>query len=149
MANNIWCDGACKGNPGPGGWGVYAKFEVAGEKSLHGGSALTTNNIMELQAMIESLKLVKQYGVATTIHVDSQYVQKGMLEWVSGWKRKGWKTAKGDPVKNKELWVELDALYLEVKSLITVAWVKGHSGDAGNDMADQLANEGCAPFLSA
>jgi ribonuclease HI len=146
MTMHIWCDGACKGNPGPGGWGVYVEG-LDEPTELYGGSAHTTNNIMELTAMIEALRVVKAQQGSAVIYVDSQYVKNGMQEWVSGWKKKNWKTAKGDPVKNKELWEELDSLYQALTPRTTIEWVKGHSGDKGNDKADELANKGCKPYL--
>lgn len=147
MSNNIWCDGACKGNPGPGGWGVYGLYEGESAVEKMGGTAMTTNNVMELTAMTNALKLALEKGKAVTIHVDSQYVQKGMTEWITGWKRNGWRTAKKEPVKNQQEWIALDAAHTAAKHLVTIAWVKGHSGDAGNDAADLLANQGCAPYL--
>jgi ribonuclease HI len=134
----MWTDGACKGNPGLGGWGALLK---AGEhsKELFGGEKLTTNNRMELKAVVEALRALKQPS-EVTIHVDSSYVMNGMKTWIVGWKRNGWKTASKQPVKNVDLWQELDA---EVaKHTVRWVWVKGHAGDVGNEAADVLANKG-------
>ncbi len=135
---NIYTDGACKGNPGPGGWGAILEYGDY-KKEIYGGDALTTNNIMELTAVIEALKLVKK---KSSIHIttDSQYVKNGISDWINTWKLKGWKTANKKPVKNKELWITLDKLTNEHN--IKWAWVKGHSGHPGNERADQLANKG-------
>ena len=137
---DAYTDGACKGNPGPGGWGVLLIYG-AHRKELHGGEAHTTNNRMELQAVIEALKSLKRPS-RIRIHTDSQYVHKGISEWLAGWKRKGWKTADGKAVKNQDLWQALDALSSrhEVKWI----WVKGHAGHPGNEFADKLANMGVA-----
>lgn len=135
-----YTDGACKGNPGPGGWGVSLR-DAAGAV-LHescGGQPHTTNNIMEMTGVIEALKLVAP-GQTLQVFTDSQYVQKGLTEWIAGWKRKNWRTAKGDPVKNVELWRELDALAASRK--LTLSWVRGHNGDPGNERADELSNQG-------
>lgn len=135
---DIWTDGACKGNPGPGGWGALLR---SGEhtKELYGGERSTTNNQMELTAVIEALRALKGPS-QVRLHVDSQYVMNGIQSWVAGWKRNGWKTAAKKPVKNKELWQALDA---EVaRHDIEWIWVKGHAGDPGNEAADALANKG-------
>ena len=134
----IYTDGACKGNPGRGGWGAWLK---AGEheKDMFGGEKLTTNNRMELTAPIESLASLKR-SCDVIIYTDSEYVRKGMTEWIGGWQRRGWKTADGKPVKNAELWQRLDALCKLHK--VEWRWVKGHSGDPGNERADELANRG-------
>ncbi|HRI19115.1 MAG TPA: ribonuclease HI [Burkholderiaceae bacterium] len=139
----VYSDGACKGNPGPGGWGAWLATGEH-EKELCGGEKLTTNNRMELTAVIEALASLKR-SCEVTIHTDSEYVRKGITEWIHGWKQRGWKTADKKPVKNAELWQRLDAL----RALHTVhwRWVKGHSGDAGNERADALANRGAAPYL--
>jgi ribonuclease HI len=139
----IYTDGACKGNPGPGGWGAGLAAD-GHEKELHGGERLTTNNRMELTAVIEALASLKRSCIVT-IHTDSEYVRKGITEWIHGWKQRGWKTADRKPVKNAELWVRLDAL----RGLHEVhwRWVKGHSGDPGNERADALANQGAASFI--
>lgn len=136
----IWTDGACKGNPGPGGWGALL---VAGgrEKELWGGEAGTTNNRMELTAVIEALRALKR-PCSVVLHVDSTYVMQGMSSWIVGWKRNGWRTAAKQPVKNAELWRALDE---EVsRHEVRWVWVKGHAGDPGNERADQLANRGVA-----
>ena len=139
----VYTDGACKGNPGPGGWGAWLSAD-GHEKDLYGGDKLTTNNRMELTAVIEALASLKR-SCEVTIHTDSEYVRKGITEWIHGWKQRGWKTADRKPVKNAELWQRLDAL----RALHTVhwRWVKGHSGNAGNERADGLANRGAAAFL--
>ncbi|WP_135850220.1 ribonuclease HI [Serinibacter arcticus] len=136
----IWTDGACKGNPGPGGWGALL---VAGgrEKELWGGEPGTTNNRMELTAVIEALRALKR-PCSVVLHVDSTYVMQGMSSWIVGWKRNGWRTASKQPVKNAELWRALDD---EVsRHEVRWVWVKGHAGDPGNERADQLANRGVA-----
>ena len=134
----IWTDGACKFNPGPGGWGAYL---VWGEKTLElcGGEEETTNNRMELTAVIEALSAVKR-PVPMTIYLDSQYVKNGIDSWIAGWKRKGWRTASGQPVKNVDLWKKLDELVSSHD--IDWQWVKGHAGEEGNEKADELANRG-------
>lgn len=134
----VWTDGACKGNPGPGGWGVLLRHGK-NEKTLFGGEPATTNNRMELQAVIEALKALKR-RCRVIVHTDSQYVQKGMNEWMAGWKQRGWRTADKKPVKNADLWQELDTLVQEHE--LTWRWVRGHAGDPGNERADQLANQG-------
>ncbi|WP_100350267.1 ribonuclease HI [Luteimicrobium subarcticum] len=134
----MWTDGACKGNPGVGGWGVLMRYGTH-EKELFGGDATTTNNRMELTAVIEGLRALKR-PCAVTLHVDSSYVMNGMKSWIVGWKRNGWKTKDKKPVKNVELWQALDA---EVqRHTVTWVWVKGHAGDPGNERADALANLG-------
>jgi len=134
----IWADGGCRGNPGPGGWGVLLRSGPH-EKELWGGEAATTNNRMELTAVIRALEAMKR-PVRARVHTDSQYVQKGISEWIHGWKRNGWKTSDKKPVKNADLWQELDAL--AAKHRIDWLWVKGHAGDPGNERADALANRG-------
>ncbi len=136
----IYTDGACKGNPGRGGWGAWLSTGEH-EKELFGGEALTTNNRMELTAVIEALASLKR-TCDVTVHTDSEYVRQGITEWIHGWKLRGWKTADKKPVKNAELWQRLDAL----RNLHHVEWrwVKGHSGDIGNERADSLANQGAA-----
>jgi len=136
----IYTDGACKGNPGPGGWGVLLKSGTT-EKELYGGERLTTNNRMELMAVIQALQALKR-PCAVTLHVDSQYVLKGMTEWLAGWKAKGWRTSTKQPVKNQELWQALDALVNGAGHEIKWRWVRGHDGDPGNERADLLANRG-------
>ena len=134
----IWTDGACKFNPGPGGWGAYL---VWGEKTLElcGGEEETTNNRMELTAVIEALSAVKR-PVPMTVYLDSQYVKNGIDSWIAGWKLKGWRTASGQPVKNVDLWKKLDQLVSTHD--IDWQWVKGHAGEEGNEKADELANRG-------
>jgi len=134
----IWTDGACKGNPGWGGWGALLR-QGRHEKTLFGGQADTTNNRMELLAVIEALKALKR-PCQVVVHTDSQYVQKGMTQWLANWKRRDWRTADKKPVKNADLWQELDELVS--RHDVTWKWVRGHAGDAGNEMADQLANQG-------
>ena len=135
---DIYSDGACKGNPGVGGWGVLLRFGEH-EKRLCGGELSTTNNRMELTAVIEGLKALKRY-CRVRVHTDSQYVQKGISEWLPGWKRKNWKASTGKPVKNQDLWQALDAE--AVQHEIEWHWVRGHAGHTDNEEADRLANEG-------
>jgi ribonuclease HI len=134
----IYADGACRGNPGPGGWGVWLKSGNH-EKELFGGETLTTNNRMELTAVIEALSVLKQRCVVT-VYTDSQYVRQGITSWIHNWKARGWRTADKQPVKNVELWQRLDTL--NAGHDVTWKWVKGHSGDPGNERADALANRG-------
>lgn len=136
----IWTDGACKGNPGPGGWGAWLKSGPH-ERELWGGEPLTTNNRMELIAVIEALSALKQPS-RVTLHTDSAYVKNGITTWIHGWKAKGWMTADRKPVKNQDLWQRLDALRGQHK--VDWRWVKGHAGDPGNERADALANRGVA-----
>ncbi len=134
----IWTDGACKGNPGPGGWGAWLKAGPH-ERELWGGEPLTTNNRMELIAVIEALSALKQPS-RVTLHTDSAYVKNGITSWIHGWKAKGWVTADRKPVKNQDLWQRLDAL--RQRHQVDWRWVKGHAGDPGNERADALANRG-------
>jgi len=136
----IYTDGACKGNPGPGGWGVYLKSD-GHEKELWGGERSTTNNRMELTAVIEALAALKR-PCRVSLYLDSEYVRKGITEWIHGWKKKGWVTAAKQPVKNAELWQRLDQLVHAGPHQIEWHWVKGHAGDPGNERADALANRG-------
>lgn len=136
----IFTDGACKGNPGLGGWGALLVADGA-EKEICGGARDTTNNRMELQAVIEALSALKR-PCTVVLHTDSQYVQKGISEWIHGWKARGWKTASKEPVKNVDLWKKLDEAVQEHH--IRWVWVKGHSGHDGNERADALANKGVA-----
>ena len=136
----IYTDGACKGNPGPGGWGVLLKSGST-EKELFGGELGTTNNRMELTAVIQALQALKR-PCQVTLHADSQYVLKGITEWLEGWKAKGWKTAAKQPVKNVDLWQRLDEVVSTAGHEIDWRWVRGHNGDAGNERADALANRG-------
>ncbi|ODT13587.1 MAG: ribonuclease HI [Kaistia sp. SCN 65-12] len=141
----IWTDGACSGNPGPGGWGAVL---IAGEheKDLKGGEPDTTNNRMELTAAIEALDALKRPSVVD-LHTDSQYVKGGITGWIHGWKRNGWKTADKKPVKNVDLWQRLDTALQRHK--VTWHWVKGHAGNEENERADQLAREGMAPYKAS
>jgi len=136
----IYTDGACKGNPGPGGWGVYLKSGDH-EKELWGGERDTTNNRMELMAVIQALSALKR-PCQVSLHLDSEYVRKGITEWIHGWKKKGWVTAAKQPVKNAELWQRLDGLVHGGPHRIEWHWVKGHAGNPGNERADALANRG-------
>ncbi len=133
----VFTDGACRGNPGPGGWGALLRYNGT-ERELYGYQAQSTNNQMELMAAIQALEtLTRPCEVVLT--TDSQYVRQGITEWMTGWKRKGWKTAAGKPVKNQELWQRLDAAAAQHK--IDWRWVKGHSGHDENERVDQLANK--------
>jgi ribonuclease HI len=134
----MYADGACKGNPGVGGWGVWLKAGLH-EKELFGGEALTTNNRMELMAVIQGLQALKK-PAHIKIYTDSSYVQKGMTEWIKGWKQKQWRTADKKPVKNADLWQMLDEL--ASPHTIDWIWVRGHAGNLGNERADVLANQG-------
>jgi len=138
----IWSDGACSGNPGPGGWGAVLMWN-GHEKELSGGEALTTNNRMELMAAISALEALKKPS-AVDLHTDSQYLRGGITGWIKGWKRNGWRTADKKPVKNDDLWKRLDAA--AARHDITWHWVKGHAGTDGNERADALARAGMAPF---
>tara|TARA_Y100001970_G_scaffold91791_1_gene115814 strand:- start:7025 stop:7465 length:441 start_codon:yes stop_codon:yes gene_type:complete len=135
---HIYTDGACRGNPGPGGWGALLIYENY-KKEIKGGSLLTTNNIMELTAVIEALSMLK-FSSQVIITTDSNYVKNGITKWIHNWKAKGWKTASKKPVKNKDLWIKLDQL--AANHTIDWKWVKGHSGHQENERADLLANEG-------
>ncbi|MDP1649376.1 MAG: ribonuclease HI [Rubrivivax sp.] len=139
----IYADGACRGNPGPGGWGAWLKSGER-EKELFGGNKLTTNNRMELTAVIEALASLKR-RCKVTIYTDSAYVKDGITSWIHNWKARGWKTASRQPVKNIELWQHLDEL--NAAHEVQWRWVKGHAGDPGNERADQLANRGVDSVL--
>ena len=139
---SIWTDGACSGNPGPGGWGALLRAGDR-EKELSGGDVLTTNNRMELQAAIEALNALKRPS-RVALYTDSQYVKGGSTGWIEGWKRNGWRTAAKKPVKNAELWQALDEAARRHE--ISWHWVKGHAGHAENERADALAREGMAPY---
>ena len=136
----IHTDGACLGNPGPGGWAALLRYK-AHERELSGGEAHTTNNRMELRAVIEGLQAIKR-PCRITLYLDSQYVRQGITSWIHNWKRKGWKTADNKPVKNADLWQQLDALVHNSPHQIHWEWVKGHAGNPGNEKADELANRG-------
>ena len=134
----IYTDGACSGNPGPGGWGAILRIGGV-EKELFGGEAATTNNRMEMMAVIEALRALNR-PVTARVFTDSQYVQKGMTEWIHGWKRRSWKTADKQPVKNMDLWRALDSE--AVRHKIEWCWVRGHAGHVENERADALARRG-------
>ena len=134
----IYTDGACKGNPGPGGWGAWLRWG-GHEKELCGGEALTTNNRMELTAVIEALASLKRRA-NVAVYTDSEYVRNGITSWIHGWKTRGWRTADKKPVKNTDLWQKLDALAAQHN--VQWHWVRGHAGDPGNERADGLANRG-------
>lgn len=147
MSDNIvtiYTDGACRGNPGPGGWGAVIRYKSK-EKQIFGGDANTTNNRMELLAAIEALNSLTR-ACEVKLYTDSQYLRKGILEWLANWKAKGWKTASRKPVKNQDLWQQLDEACQ--RHSIHWQWVKGHAGDPGNELADQLANRGIDQMLA-
>jgi ribonuclease HI len=135
---DVYTDGACKGNPGPGGWGALLRFKD-NERELFGGDPATTNNRMELMAVIEALSALTR-PCHVRLHTDSRYVQQGMTTWIHNWKRRGWRTADKQPVKNADLWKQLEQLVS--RHDMEWIWVKGHSGHDGNDRADALANRG-------
>jgi len=135
---DIYTDGACRGNPGPGGWGALLIYKDA-DKAIYGGEIDTTNNRMEMTAIIEALKIVKM-DCNITLYTDSKYVMDGITKWLSNWKKKGWITSKKKPVKNKDLWQILEESIS--KHNIEWQWVKGHAGIPGNEKADELANQG-------
>jgi ribonuclease HI len=137
----VYSDGACRGNPGPGGWGIVLRFKGK-EKELWGGEAATTNNRMELTAVIRGLEALKRPS-RVRVYTDSLYVMKGISEWIRGWKKNGWKTADKKPVKNEDLWRELDEQ--AKKHEVEWNWVKGHAGHPENERADRLANKGIPP----
>ena len=142
-----WTDGACSGNPGPGGWGVLMRAmegeTLVKERELSGGEAMTTNNRMELLAAINALEVLNR-EVAITITTDSAYVKNGVTGWIHGWKRNGWKTADRKPVKNVDLWQRLDAA--QARHRVIWKWIKGHAGHPENERADELARAGMAPY---
>ena len=139
----IWTDGACAGNPGPGGWGAILCYRSS-EKDLCGGEALTTNNRMELTAAIAALEALKRPAVVK-LHTDSQYLRDGVTAWMGNWKRNGWRTRDRKPVKNDDLWRRLDEA--TQRHEIDWRWVRGHAGDPMNERADELARRGMEPFL--
>ena len=141
----IYTDGACRGNPGPGGWAATLQLG-AHFRELSGAEPATTNNRMELTAVIEALKALKR-PCNVALYLDSQYVRQGITQWIHGWKAKGWRTADKQPVKNVDLWQELDRLVSSSGHRIEWHWVKGHAGDPGNERADALANQGVAKAL--
>ena len=141
----IYTDGACKGNPGPGGWGAWLR-SGPNERELCGGSPETTNNRMELTAVIEALRALK-WPCEVALYTDSQYVRQGITEWIGNWKKRGWTTTDKKPVKNADLWRALDEQ--ATRHRMDWRWVKGHSGDEGNERADALANRGAATFARA
>jgi len=140
----VYTDGACRGNPGPGGWGVLLRYGNT-EKELYGGEADTTNNRMELMAAIHALENLKRES-KVILTTDSQYVRKGITEWIANWKKRGWKTASKQPVKNKDLWQRLDKAATQHK--VEWHWVRGHTGHPENERADELANRGIDELLS-
>jgi ribonuclease HI len=142
---HIFTDGACKGNPGPGGWGALLRYN-GHEREIFGGEKATTNNRMELTAVIAALETLTR-PCRVILHTDSTYVQKGITEWINGWKARGWRTASKDPVKNIDLWQKLDEVVRTHH--IDWVWVKGHAGHEGNERADALANKGCAAVDAA
>ena len=138
MSIEIYTDGACSGNPGPGGWGAILRMGEH-EKELYGGEADTTNNRMEMMAVIKALEALKRASTVD-LYTDSKYVQQGINEWLAGWKAKGWKTAAKKPVKNEDLWKRIDTLTAQHD--ITIHWIKGHAGHPENERADELARMG-------
>jgi ribonuclease HI len=141
----IWTDGACSGNPGPGGWAAILRYATR-EKEIFGGEPLTTNNRMELMAAISALEALSR-PCAVDLHTDSQYLRGGVTEWLKNWKRNGWRTADKKPVKNEDLWRRLDEA--AARHDVHWKWVRGHAGDAMNQRADELARRGMAPYLPA
>ena len=141
----IYTDGACRGNPGPGGWGVVLTYGSK-QKELFGAETETTNNRMELTAAIRALESLTR-SCKVSLYTDSQYVRKGILEWMDNWKQRGWKTAAKKPVKNRDLWVTLDDAM--ARHDVDWHWVKGHSGNAGNEHADSLANKAIDHLLAS
>ena len=139
MSIKVYTDGACKGNPGPGGWGVYIQSNED-EKELYGGNPETTNNQMEMQAALEALKHLKDEDEIIELYTDSNYLRQGITEWIHKWKKNNWKTAAKKPVANRDLWIEISDL--NEKMTVEWNWVKGHAGDPGNERADELANMG-------
>ena len=139
MSIKVYTDGACRGNPGPGGWGVYIQLNDE-EKDLYGGNPETTNNQMEMQAALEAIKYLKDKNDVIELYTDSNYLRQGITEWIHKWKSNNWRTAAKKPVANRDLWIEISDL--NEKMNVQWNWVKGHAGDPGNERADQLANLG-------
>ena len=139
MSIKVYTDGACRGNPGPGGWGVYIQLNDE-EKDLYGGNPETTNNQMEMQAALEALKYLKDKNDVIELYTDPNYLRQGITEWIHKWKLNNWRTAAKKPVANRDLWIEISDL--NEKMNVQWNWVKGHAGDPGNERADQLANLG-------
>ena len=139
MSIKVYTDGACKGNPGVGGWGVYIKTPDY-EKDLYGGNPETTNNQMEMQAALEALKYLRDKTELVELYTDSNYLRQGITEWIHNWKKNNWRTAAKKPVANRELWIQISDL--NEKMNVEWHWVKGHAGDPGNERADHLANLG-------
>ena len=139
MSIKVYTDGACRGNPGPGGWGVYIQLNDE-EKDLYGGNPETTNNQMEMKAALEALKYLKDKNDVIELYTDSNYLRQGITEWIHKWKLNNWRTAAKKPVANRDLWIEISDL--NEKMNVHWNWVKGHAGDPGNERADQLANLG-------
>ena len=139
MSIKVYTDGACKGNPGPGGWGVYIKSNED-EKEFYGGNPETTNNQMEMQAALEALKHLKDKDEVIELYTDSNYLRQGITEWIHKWKKNNWRTAAKKPVANRDLWIAISDLDEEMT--VQWNWVKGHAGDPGNERADELANIG-------
>ena len=140
----VWSDGACRGNPGPGGWGALVRIPGRPDVELSGGEPATTNNRMELRAVVEALRSLPA-GTAVTVHADSTYVLNGITKWLAGWRRNGWLTGSKQPVKNVDLWQDLDEQ--AQRHTVDWQWVKGHAGDPGNERADALANRGVEQAL--
>jgi ribonuclease HI len=139
-AIEVWTDGACLGNPGPGGWGALIRLAGEADVELSGGDPATTNNRMELTAAIRALEATPE-AARVRLHTDSQYVKDGLTQWLPNWRRRGWRTADGKPVKNQDLWERLDAVARA--RVVDWRWVRGHAGDPGNERADALARAGC------
>ena len=139
MSIKVYTDGACRGNPGPGGWGVYINNGNQKEE-LYAGDPSTTNNKMEMQAAISALMHLKNTNTSIELYTDSNYLRQGITEWIYNWKKNNWRTSSKKPVANRELWIELDKLNSQMN--VNWNWVKGHAGDPGNEKADELANKG-------